>query len=115
MTRANGETKVGARDEHWRERIAEQERSGMPVQRFCEVRGLTEQSFYVAQTAAKTAADAIRITGNRVGAAAIQSRRDWSWCWRRESGCASARNARSLFMDQVFQPNSGASVGPRSS
>ena len=34
------------RREYWRERIAEQERSGMSVQRFCEVQGLTEQSFY---------------------------------------------------------------------
>jgi transposase-like protein len=39
--------KIGARSEYWRERIAEQERSGMPVQQFCEERGLTEQSFYV--------------------------------------------------------------------
>jgi transposase-like protein len=35
------------RGDYWRERIAEQERSGMSVQRFCERQGLTEQSFYV--------------------------------------------------------------------
>jgi len=34
------------RREYWRERIAEQERSGLSVQRFCEAQGLTEQSFY---------------------------------------------------------------------
>lgn len=39
--------KMEARSEHWRERIAEQERSGMSVQRFCEEQGLTEQSFYL--------------------------------------------------------------------
>jgi transposase len=41
------EKKIGARSEYWRERIAEQERSGMSVHRFCEERGLTEQSFYL--------------------------------------------------------------------
>ena len=39
--------KIGARSEYWRERIAEQERSGMSVQRFCAEQGLTEQSFYL--------------------------------------------------------------------
>jgi len=34
------------RTEYWRRRIAEQERSGMSVQRFCENQGLTEQAFY---------------------------------------------------------------------
>lgn len=33
--------------EQWRKRIAEQERSGTSVRRFCEEQGLTEQSFYV--------------------------------------------------------------------
>src|SRR3569833_54990 len=35
------------RNEHWRERIAQQERSGVSVQRFCKEQGLTVQSFYV--------------------------------------------------------------------
>jgi transposase-like protein len=39
--------KMSARSEYWRERIAEQERSGLSVQQFCEEQGLTEQSFYV--------------------------------------------------------------------
>jgi transposase-like protein len=39
--------KIGARSEYWRERIAEQERSGESVPRFCEEQGLSEQSFYV--------------------------------------------------------------------
>ena len=47
MTRASVGKKIGARSEYWRERIAEQERSGMSVQRFCEEQGLTEQSFYL--------------------------------------------------------------------
>ena len=34
------------RREYWRWRIAEQERSGMSVQRFCDAQGLAEQSFY---------------------------------------------------------------------
>ena len=47
MTRASRGKKIIAREVYWRERIAEQERSGKPVQRFCEENGLTEQSFYV--------------------------------------------------------------------
>jgi transposase-like protein len=39
--------KMSARSEYWRERIAEQERSEMSVQQFCEEQGLTQQSFYV--------------------------------------------------------------------
>ena len=39
--------KMEAKSEYWRERITEQERSGMSVQRFCEEQGLTEQSFYL--------------------------------------------------------------------
>lgn len=38
--------KAAARSECWRSRIAEQERSGISVKRFCEERKLTEQSFY---------------------------------------------------------------------
>ena len=34
------------RKDYWGGRIAEQARSGMSVQRFCEAQGLTEQSFY---------------------------------------------------------------------
>lgn len=41
------EQKKAARNKYWRERIAEHERGGPTVQRFCEEQGLTEQSFYV--------------------------------------------------------------------
>jgi hypothetical protein len=41
------EQKKAARSEHWRERIVQQERSGLSVQRFCAEQGLSEQSFYV--------------------------------------------------------------------
>ena len=41
------EVRTAAKGEYWRERIAEQERSGMSVHRFCEDQGLTEQSFYL--------------------------------------------------------------------
>jgi hypothetical protein len=47
MAKTTMKKRAAARGEYWRERIAEQERSGMTVQRFCEDRGLTEQSFYV--------------------------------------------------------------------
>jgi len=36
----------GRKAEQWRERIAEQERSGLSVKQFCEQRGLTAWSFY---------------------------------------------------------------------
>lgn len=35
------------RTAYWRGRIAEQERSGVPVQQFCKEKGITEQSFYM--------------------------------------------------------------------
>ena len=35
-----------SKDDQWRERIAEQERSGLSVKQFCKERGLTEYSFY---------------------------------------------------------------------
>ena len=47
MTRSSTGKTVEERAAYWRERIAEQERSGVSVQQFCEERGLTEQSFYV--------------------------------------------------------------------
>jgi hypothetical protein len=39
--------KAAARIDYWRDRIIQQERSGVTVQRFCEEQGLTEQSFYL--------------------------------------------------------------------
>ena len=47
MTRSSTGKTAEERTAYWRERIAEQERSGMPVQQFCKERGITEQSFYV--------------------------------------------------------------------
>jgi hypothetical protein len=47
MTRSNTGKTVDERTAYWLERIAEQERSGIPVQQFCKERGITEQTFYV--------------------------------------------------------------------
>ena len=47
MKDTSPEQKKVARSEYWRERIAEQERSGLSVARFCQEQGLTEQTFYV--------------------------------------------------------------------
>jgi hypothetical protein len=41
------EQRKAARSEYWAERIAQQERSGLTVQKFCEEQRLTEQSFYL--------------------------------------------------------------------
>jgi hypothetical protein len=46
MKEATLEQEKAARHERWRERIAQQERSGLSVQDFCKQQGLTEQSFY---------------------------------------------------------------------
>jgi hypothetical protein len=46
MTETNIEERAATKDEQWRERIAEQERSGLSVKQFCKERELTECSFY---------------------------------------------------------------------
>jgi transposase-like protein len=40
------EERVCSKTDQWRERIAEQERSGVSVRLFCREHGLTEYSFY---------------------------------------------------------------------
>jgi len=47
MTKSSTGKTAEERTVYWRERITEQERSGIPVQHFCKERGITEQSFYV--------------------------------------------------------------------
>src|ERR1041385_3054887 len=46
MTEASNEEKATTKNEQWRERIAEQEQSGLSVKQFCKGRGLAECSFY---------------------------------------------------------------------
>jgi len=46
MTETNIEERAVTKNDQWRERIAEQERSGLSVRQFCKQRGLTEGSFY---------------------------------------------------------------------
>ena len=92
MTRSNTGRTVEERTAYWRERIAEQEHSGIPVQQFCKEKGITEQSFYVwrkrlrkqeparfalvetgpaRQNAARTGLELVLVTGERlrIGAA----------------------------------------------
>ena len=45
MTEAVAEGSINAADQ-WRERIAEQQRSGTSIRQFCKERGLAEHSFY---------------------------------------------------------------------
>jgi transposase-like protein len=47
MTRSSTGKTAEERTAYWRERVAEQEHSGIPIQQFCKERGITEQSFYV--------------------------------------------------------------------
>src|SRR5262245_46416024 len=46
MTRSSTGKTVEERSAYWRDRIVEQERSGMSVREFCKEKGITEQSFY---------------------------------------------------------------------
>jgi hypothetical protein len=46
VTDATVDQRTASRSDEWRERIAEQERSGTSVKRFRKGRGLTECSFY---------------------------------------------------------------------
>lgn len=46
MTESNSEERTASKADQWRERISEQERSGLSVRRFCKERGLAEHCFY---------------------------------------------------------------------
>jgi hypothetical protein len=46
MAETINEEKTTIKNDQWRERIAEQERSGLSVKQFCKEQGLTEYSFY---------------------------------------------------------------------
>src|SRR5207247_11175714 len=46
MTETIIEERTAAKNDQWRERIAEQERSGLSVKQICKERVLTECSFY---------------------------------------------------------------------
>jgi hypothetical protein len=46
MSESNPEHKAASKSDQWRDRLAEQARSGLSVKQFCEQQGLTEYSFY---------------------------------------------------------------------
>jgi transposase-like protein len=46
MSESNPEQKAAAKSDQWRDRLAEQERSGLSVKQFCQQQGVTEYSFY---------------------------------------------------------------------
>ena len=46
MTETNNEEKAASNKDQWRGRIAEQERSGVSVRRFCQTGGIREHLFY---------------------------------------------------------------------
>jgi hypothetical protein len=79
------ETSIGKKSaigrEQWRERIAEQERSGMSVKEFCRERGLTECSFYAWRKRLRNGEEPVRFAlvereaqGRREGATATDPR-----------------------------------------
>jgi transposase len=47
MAQTIRQEKTGTKEDQWRERIAQQGRSGMSVRQFCQERGLREYSFYL--------------------------------------------------------------------
>jgi|SRR5689334_862019 hypothetical protein len=46
MSESNPEHKATSKSDQWRDRLAEQQRSGLSVKQFCQQQGLTEYSFY---------------------------------------------------------------------
>jgi hypothetical protein len=46
MSESNPEHKAASKSDQWRDRLAEQERSGLSVKQFCQQQGFTEYSFY---------------------------------------------------------------------
>lgn len=46
MSESNPEQKPAAKSDRWRDRLAEQERSGLSVKQFCQQQGFSEYSFY---------------------------------------------------------------------
>jgi transposase-like protein len=46
MSETITEERAATKGEHWQERIAEQERSGMSIPRFCKDHGVAEHAFY---------------------------------------------------------------------
>jgi transposase-like protein len=47
MKETTPDQRTASRIDYWREQVAQQERSGLPVKQFCEAHGIPEQSFYV--------------------------------------------------------------------
>jgi transposase-like protein len=47
MKETTTEQRATSRIDYWREQIAQQERSELPVKQFCETHGITEQTFYL--------------------------------------------------------------------
>ena len=46
MAESSVEERTTTKADQWRERLAEHERSGLTVKRYCEERGITQYSFY---------------------------------------------------------------------
>jgi hypothetical protein len=46
MSESNPEHKAASKSDQWRDRLAEQERSGLSVKQFCQQQGVTECCFY---------------------------------------------------------------------
>jgi transposase-like protein len=61
--------KVIAKNDQWRERIAEQERSGMSVRKFCKERGIAEHLFFYWRKRLRTDQQPVRFALVERGAA----------------------------------------------
>jgi len=55
MSAGNPEHKSTSKSDQWRDRLAEQERSGLTVKQFCQEQGLAECSFYAWRKRLRTA------------------------------------------------------------
>src|SRR6266576_1085502 len=92
------------RRDYWRERIAEQERSGLTVGRFCKEQGLTGQSFYLWRKRLLEQ-QPMRFALVETGSARRQPATEqvWNWCWRPASGCALAPASTATTLRTVLE------------
>src|SRR5206468_1296001 len=75
MKETTTEQRATARIDYWREQIAQQERSELPVKQFCETHGITEQTFYLwRKRQRETAVPAICLGGDNAGRTRIGGR-----------------------------------------
>jgi hypothetical protein len=91
MTETIAEESVASKNDQWRERIAEHERSGMSVKKFCKERGIREHLFFYWRKRLRNQQQRYGLRWWRRERCGRHRRRRqiWNWCWRPASDCVS--------------------------